>query len=161
MRNLKGRIIASKVAAKETWATDVRLPVMLPARVVHPNTLGSTLVSAGPVGKTRFPNAQVVVKGNLVEVVAPTEWEAIEAADHVAKGTKWTEWKSLPDSRTVHEHLRAKSDWSGTQVATGRTNKGDVGPALSSAGKNLSATYRLSYMKHAPIGPTMAVAEVK
>ena len=46
-------------------------------------------------------------------------------------------------------------------MATGRTNKGDVGPALSSAGKKLSATYRLSYTKHAPIGPTMAVAEVK
>ena len=34
-------------------------------------------------------------------------------------------------------------------------------PALASAHKKLSATYQLSYMKHAPIGPTMAVADVK
>jgi nicotinate dehydrogenase subunit B len=50
---------------------------MLHARMVHPKTLGSTLISAGELDKTKFPNAQVVVKGNLVGVVAPTEWEAI------------------------------------------------------------------------------------
>ncbi len=46
-KSFKNSIISSKVAAKETWATDVRLPGMLHARVVHPKTLGSTLVSAG------------------------------------------------------------------------------------------------------------------
>src|ERR1019366_2542476 len=48
-KSFKNSIISSKVAAKETWATDVRLPGMLHARVVHPKTLGSTLVSAGAV----------------------------------------------------------------------------------------------------------------
>ena len=43
----------SKVTAKEIWATDVRLPGMLHGRVVHPKTLGSTLVSAGEVDKTQ------------------------------------------------------------------------------------------------------------
>jgi len=73
-------VIASKVAAKEQWATDVRLPGMLHARVVHPKTLGSRLIAAGTLDKTRFPNSQVVVKGNLVGVVAPTKWEAIQAS---------------------------------------------------------------------------------
>ena len=36
-----------------------------------------------------------------------------------------------------------------------------MAPALASAHKKLSATYQFSYMKHAPIGPTMAVADVK
>jgi nicotinate dehydrogenase subunit B len=36
-----------------------------------------------------------------------------------------------------------------------------MSPVLASAHKKLSATYQLSYMKHAPIGPTMAVADVK
>ena len=79
-KSYKNSIISSKVAAKETWATDVRLPGMLHARVVHPKTLGSTLVSAGQVDKTKFPNSQVVVKGNLVAAGAPTEWEAIQAS---------------------------------------------------------------------------------
>src|ERR1035438_3780611 len=65
-KSFKNSIISSKVAAKETWATDVRLPGMLHARVVHPKTLGSTLVSAGAVDKTKFPNSRVIVKGNLV-----------------------------------------------------------------------------------------------
>ena len=54
-------------------------------RVVHPKTLGSTLVSAGTLDKTKFPNSQVIVKGNLVGVVAPTEWEAIKASEQVAE----------------------------------------------------------------------------
>src|SRR6201997_2052776 len=105
-KSFKNSIISSKVAAKETWATDVRLPGMLHARVVHPKTLGSTLVSAGALDKSKFPNSQVIVKGNLVGVVAPTEWEAIQAAEQVAAGTKWTEWKGLPGNARLYQHLR-------------------------------------------------------
>ena len=158
-KSFKNSVISSKVAAKETWATDVRLPGMLHARVVHPKTLGSTLVSAGPLDKTKFPHSQVVVKGNLLGVVAPTEWEAIQAADQVASGTKWTEWKGLPGNARLYQHLREESDWKTAPVTKGGTNTGDVEPVLSSAHKKLSATYQLSYMKHAPIGPTMAVAD--
>jgi len=160
-KSFKNSIISSKVAAKETWATDVRLPGMLHARVVHPKTLGSTLVSAGQLDKTKFPNSQVVVKGNLVGVVAPTEWEAIQAAEQVAGATKWSEWRGLPGNEKLYKHLREEADWTSAPVAKGDTNKGDVGPVLASAHKKHSATYQLSYMKHAPIGPTMAAADVK
>jgi len=160
-KSFKNSIISSKVAAKETWATDVRLPGMLHARVVHPKTLGSTLVSAGPLDKIKFPKSQVIVKGNLVGVVAPTEWEAIQAADQVASATKWTEWKGLPGNAKLYQHLREEADWTSAPVSKGDANKGDAGAALASAHKKISATYQLSYMKHAPIGPTMAVAEVK
>jgi nicotinate dehydrogenase subunit B len=160
-KSFKNSVISSKVGAKETWATDVRLPGMLHARVVHPKTLGSTLVSAGQVDKTKFPNSQVVVKGNLVGVVAPNEWEAIQAAEHVANATKWTDWKGLPGSENLHKHLREKADWTSAIMTKGEGNKGDVGPILAAAHKKHSASYQLSYMKHAPIGPTMAVADVK
>ena len=76
---------------------------MLHARMVHPKTLGSKLISAGALDKTRFPNAQVIVKGSLVGVVAPTEWEAISAAQQVAKDTKWTDWKGLPGTANLHK----------------------------------------------------------
>src|SRR5271167_1040706 len=160
-KSFKNSIISSKVAAKETWATDVRLPGMLHARVVHPKTLGSTLVSAGQLDNAKFPNSQVIVKGNLVGVVAPTEWEAIQAAEQVAGGTKWTDWKGLPGNAKLYQHLREEADWKTAPVAKGGANKGDAEPALALAHKKLSATYQLSYMKHAPIGPTMAVADVK
>jgi nicotinate dehydrogenase subunit B len=160
-KSYKNSVTASKVTAREQWAADVRLPGMLHARMVHPKTLGSTLVSVGTLDKARFPNAQVVVKGNLVGVVAPTEWEAIRAAQQVAAATKWTEWKGLPGDANLFTHLREASDWKTTRVMKSDKTRGDVAPALAAAPKKLKATYELPFMKHAPIGPTMAVADVQ
>lgn len=153
--------ITTKVSAKEIWATDIRLPGMLHGRMVHPKTLGSTLVSVGQLDKSKFPNSQVVVKGNLVGVVAPTEWEAIQASQEVAASTKWTEWKGLPGNANLYDSLRKDADWTTAHVTTGSANKGDVPVALASAHKKFSATYHFPFMKHAPIGPTIAVADVK
>jgi hypothetical protein len=101
--SFKNPAIRARVTAKENWVTDVRLPGMVHGRVVHPKTLGSTLISAGEVDKKQFPNSQVVVKGNLVGVVSSTEWEAVQAAMDVAGKTKWTEWKgqAMPNSRST------------------------------------------------------------
>jgi nicotinate dehydrogenase subunit B len=158
-KSLPNSIITSKVTAKEIWATDIRLPGMLHGRVVHPKTLGSTLVSAGQLDKSKFPNSQVVVKGNLVGVVASTEWEAIQASQQVAAATKWTDWKGLPGSAKLYDYLRKECDWSSAPVSKSNATVGEVAPALASAHKKLSASYQFSYMKHAPIGPTMAVAD--
>ena len=160
-KSYKNTVTASKVTAREQWAADVRLPGMMHARMVHPKTLGSTLVSVGNLDKTRFPNAQVVVKGNLVGVVAPTEWEAIRAVQQVAAATRWTEWKGLPGDANLFTHLRDASDWKATPVMKSDKSRGDVAPALAAAPKKLKATYELPFMKHAPIGPTMAVADVQ
>jgi CO/xanthine dehydrogenase Mo-binding subunit len=157
----RNSVITSKVSAREIWATDMRLPNMLHARMVHPKTLGSKLVSAGELDQTRFPNAQVVVKGNLVGVVAPTEWEAIRAAQQVANATKWTDWKGLPGSANLHKHLRENADWKTTPVKKSDKTRGEVPPAMAAAAKKLSATYELPFMKHAPIGPTMAMADTR
>ena len=154
-------VTPSKVTGKEVWVTDVRLPNMLHGRVVHPKTLGSTLISVGELNKTRYPNAQVVVKGNLVGVVAPSEWEAIGASQQVAADTKWTEWKGLPGHTQLHAWLREKADWKTTPVSKSEKNRGDVAPALAAAAKTLSASYELPFMKHAPIGPTIAVADAR
>ncbi len=160
-RSYASTVTPSKVAAKEVWVTDVRLPDMLHGRVVHPKTLGSTLVSAGAVDKASFPNTQVVVKGNLVGVVAPTEWEAIQAAQQVAADTTWTEWKGLPGHEGLYNWLREQVDWEATPVSKSDKSRGEVTPALSSAAKSLSASYELPFMKHAPIGPTIAVGDAR
>ena len=61
--------IPDKITGKTQWSCDHTLAGMLHARMVHPKSLGSTLVSVGQLDKSKFPNAQVVVKGNLVGVV--------------------------------------------------------------------------------------------
>jgi len=154
-------VTPSKVTGKEVWVTDVRLPNMLHGRVVHPKTLGSTLISVGELNKTRYPNAQVVVKGNLVGVVAPSEWEAIGASQQVAADTKWSEWKGLPGHTRLHAWLRENADWKTTPVSKSDKSRGAVAPALATASKTLAASYELPFMKHAPIGPTIAVADAR
>jgi len=153
--------LVPKVTAKETWVTDVRLPGMLHGRVVHPKTLGSKLISAGSLDKARFPNAQVIVKGNLVGVVAPTEWEAIQAAQHVDAGTKWSDWKGLPGSDRLYAFLKEDADWKSVPPAKSDKSKGNVAASFAGSPKKLTATYERPYLKHAPIGPTMATADVR
>jgi CO/xanthine dehydrogenase Mo-binding subunit len=160
-KSFPNSVTASKVAAKEQWAVDVRLPDMLHARMVHPKSLGSTLVSVGALDKTKFPNAQIVVKGNLVGVVAPTEWEAIRAAQQVAGATKWKDWKGLPGHARLFDYFKRDADWKTTKVTNGEKDKGDVPPAMAKSAKKLTATYQLPFMKHAPMGPTMALADVR
>lgn len=154
-------VTPAKVTGKEVWVTDVRLPNMLHGRVVHPKTLGSTLISVGELNKTRYPNAQVVVKGNLVGVVAPSEWEAIGASQQVAADTKWSAWKGLPGHTQLYAWLRGNADWKTTPVSKSEKSRGDVAPTLATASKTLSASYELPFMKHAPIGPTIAVADAR
>ena len=101
-KSFANAVTPGKVTGKEQWVTNVRLPDMLHGRVVHPKTLGSTLVSAGTLDKAQFPTAKVIVKGNLVGVVASTEWEAIKAAQNLAASTQWTDWKGLPGHTQVH-----------------------------------------------------------
>ena len=123
-RSYASTVTPSKVAAKEVWVTDVRLPNMLHGRVLHPKTLGSTLISVGALDKARYPNTQVVVKGNLVGVVAPTEWEAIKASQQIAADTKWTEWKGLPGHVGLYNWLREQADWEATPVSKSDKNRG-------------------------------------
>ncbi len=160
-KSFPNSVTVSKVTSKETWVTDVRLPGMLHARVVHPKTLGSKLISAGPLDKARFPNTRVVVKGNLVGVIAPTEWEAIKAAQQVASGTKWTQWKGLPGDARLFQFLKEDADWKSAPAETSKNSNGDVVVELAKSSKKLSASYQLPFLKHAPIGPALAVADVR
>ncbi len=157
---VKNPIIPAKIKGETLWVNDVKLPGMLHARVVHPATLGSTLVSAGKVDNARFKTARVVVIGNLVGVVAADEWEAIQAAQAVAENTKWTEWKGLPGSDKLSEHMSQKVNWTELPAAKSQASKGDVkaGPA---AARTHAANYYFPYMKHAPISPTVTLADVK
>jgi nicotinate dehydrogenase subunit B len=149
--------IPSKVTGRTQWSCDVALPGMLHARMVRPATLGSTLISVGELDKKRFPAAEVVKKGNLVAVVSPNEWEAISAAQAVAAGTKWTDWSGLPGSENLTKTLR-EHKW-GAPAEKG--NAADVTAALASAPKTISATYEQPYVRHAPMGPYVAVADVR
>jgi nicotinate dehydrogenase subunit B len=150
--------IADKVAGKTQWSCDVTLPGMLHARMVRPAMLGSTVLFVGTVDKKQFPTAEVVKKGNLVAVVSPNEWEAIGAAQSVAEGTKWSEWTGLPGSENLKKAIRDYK-WGAPSESKGKAL--ETKAALASATKTISATYEQPCVRHAPIGPYVAVADVR
>jgi nicotinate dehydrogenase subunit B len=147
------------VSGTATWTGDVRLPGMLNARIVRPKTFGSTLVSVGTLDKKQFPNTQVVVKGNLVGVLDPDEYTALQAATLLGAKTKWTDWAELPGSGNLQSFMR-NADYTAATTTVG-ANTGNATAALASAAKQVSATYLTSFFKHAPIGPSIAVADVQ
>ena len=147
-----------KVTGKTKWSCDVALPGMLHARMVRPATMGSTLISVSAVDKKKFPTAEVVKKGNLVAVVSPNEWESVRAAEAVAAGTKWTEWAGLPGTENVTKTIRGYA-WGKADQANGKAD--ETKAALAKAEKTISANYEQGYTRHAPIGPFVAVADVR
>ncbi len=150
--------IPDKVTAKTKWSCDVALPGMLHARMVRPATLGSTLISVGEIDKKQFSTAEVIRKANLVAVVSPDEWEAISAARAVAATTKWTQWSGLTGSENLTKTLR-EYHWGTPSETKGKPD--DVKAALTSATHTISSSYEQPYVRHAPIGPFLAVAEVQ
>ncbi|HTP69186.1 MAG TPA: molybdopterin cofactor-binding domain-containing protein [Dongiaceae bacterium] len=150
--------IPDKITGKTEWSCDVTLPGMLHARMVRPETIGSTLVSAGVIDKKQFPSAQVVQKGNLLAVVSPNEWEAVQAALSVAGSTKWNDWFGLPGSENVTKAIR---DYKWEKPSESKGKAAETTAALQSAIRKISTAYEQGYVRHAPIGPFVAVADVK
>ena len=150
--------IPDKITGKTKWSCDLVLPGMLHARMVRPASLGSALVSAGAINKNKFPTAKLIQKSNLLAVVSPNEWEAVQAALSVAATTKWTEWSGLPGSDNVTRSIR-QYNWQKPSESKGQAT--ETTAALQNAAKKISATYEQGYVRHAPIGPFLAVADVK
>jgi CO/xanthine dehydrogenase Mo-binding subunit len=147
------------VQGAPTWIGDVKVPGMLHARVVHPPSLGSTLIQVGRLDPAAHPTAQIVERGSLVGVVAETEWEAIRAAEALAQNTEWRDWNGLPGSDSLIAAM-VEMDWSDGPTSTTSPDQEAMEAAFSSAPTKLSATYALPYYKHAPIGPEITVADV-
>src|SRR5215831_18479389 len=145
--------IPDKVTAKATYVSDVKVPGMLHARVIHPKGIGSTIVSVGSLS-SNVKGAQVVRVGNLIAVLAEREWDAIKGAQ--ALQVTWSDWNKLPTSTNVYDVLR-------TLKTTDRviTNRGDAAGALASGEQKLEATYQTPFENHGMIGPSCAIADVR
>ena len=146
--------IPDQVTGRTVWIGDVRLPDMLHARMVRPATLGSTLVSVPELDRSRFPNARIVTKNNLVAVVSPDEWEAVKAARAVQAETRWSELGRTAGQR---DDVTAAYRTNTEPMAAGDADA--VGAALAGAARNAGGDpTRSSTSSMAPIGPYVAVA---
>jgi len=148
------------VTGKLTYIHNVRVPGMLHGRVVRPRgqaalTQGAKLLSLDKSSVAHIRGVQVVEKGNFVGVVAPKEYDAIQAASQLK--VTWDNTPMLPGDGDLEAALRNPAN---LLRSTLTVNTGDVGTALASAAKTVSGTYFTAYQSHAPLGPNCAVADV-
>ena len=152
--------IPAIVTGQTTYIQNVRIPGMLHGRVVRPRGQaalgqGATVLSIDPSSVSHIPGAQVVQKGNFVGVVAPHEWDAIQAAQQLK--VTWDSTPKLPGSGNLNGALRNPAN---LQSASVPVNTGDVGAAFAGAAKTVTASYFTAYQMHGALGPNCSVAEV-
>jgi hypothetical protein len=137
---------------------DVMLPGMLHGRMVHPRTLGSTLVELGHLDADEYPGAQILVEGNLVGVVSEDEWEAARASQSLAETTVWSDWHGLPASDRLVEAM-LEIDWSKVPTKASAPDGDRVQAVLAGAPRKLNEFFALPFYKHAPMSPEVVVAD--
>jgi nicotinate dehydrogenase subunit B len=151
------------VSGTGVYIQNIRVPGMLHGRIVRPRGqalfgFGAPIVSVDESSVAQIPNVRIVRQGNFLGVVAPKEYDAIQAAAQIK--VKFADPPAaLPGSGNEFTGMRAL-DSAGKSVQSYRTLNGDVNAALASAAHVVSATYGWPSNIHTPIGPQCAVADV-
>jgi CO/xanthine dehydrogenase Mo-binding subunit len=158
--------IPGKVSGKYTYIQNVKIPGMWHARWVTPRGIGANTsqnhipVSVDEKSIKNIPGAQVVRINNFLAVVAPKEYEAIQAASQLK-----VTWKSDPKfgsggSGNFWSWVRKAGDANTINPARYTTDSSTINASLAKAATTVSATYKYHYNNFVPIGPHAAVADV-
>src|SRR6185436_16437785 len=116
-------------------------------RVVRPPAVGATVVNVDESSVSGLPGVvKVVVKKNLVGVVAEKPWQAIKSAE--ALKVTWTAGTGLPAQRDFYSYMR---NHPGRRDAF-TVNSKDVPAALASAGTVVKAEYLHPFQMHGSMG---------
>lgn len=130
------------VTGKHIYASDVRVPGMLHAKVLRPPSYGAKLASVDTSKAEAMPDVRVVHDGDFVAVAAPTTRQAQRAL--IAIHAEWTPAEH-PSSKEIFKILRG--------------SEAIPSPPKVEADKTISATYTAAYIAHVPLEPRAAVAE--
>jgi nicotinate dehydrogenase subunit B len=164
-RDMVARIdIPDKVTGKMVYVHNIRVPGMVHGRLVRPRGQGAypynsnVPISIDEKSIAHIAGAQVVRVGNFVGVVAPKEYDAIQAAAQLK--VVWNTNPILPGNGNMWKHYK-DLDAAGQIPAKISANVGNVDAALASAAHVVSGTFAHHYQGHMPIGPCCAVADVQ
>jgi nicotinate dehydrogenase subunit B len=156
--------IPDKVTGSYTYVHNVRIPGMLHGRIVRPRGQGAYGTGTNPQPLSvdassiaHIKDAKVVQKGNFLGVIAPLEYNAIQAAAELK--VTWSPMPPLPSSGNIWSNMR-QQDTAGLIKASMPLSMGNVDTALAGAAKTVSQTYTYPYNGHLPIGPSCCVADV-
>src|SRR6266566_6155793 len=160
------------VMGTKTYAANVRVPGMLHGRVVRPRGQGAYGDGINPVplqvdaGSIKnLPDVQIVHVGNFLALVAPKEYDAIQAAAQLK--VAWSDPPKIDPVGNIWAGMR-RFDSAGQApariAAQGPTTPGlpgqlsSIEAAMASAAKTWGGTFKHHYQMHGPIGPNVAVA---
>jgi nicotinate dehydrogenase subunit B len=151
--------IPDKISGKYTYMQNVRVPGMLHGRIVRPRGQGAWGTGAKPLSIDEksiksIPGARIVRRGDFVGVVAPREYDAIQAAAQLK--VKWAEQPSLPGNGDVFGRMREQAGADSVKV-----NTGNLAGGFAKAAKTLSQSYTYAYQMHGSLGPVCSIADVK
>ena len=157
------------VTGTGVYIQSIRIPGMQHGRVVRPRGqalfgFGAPIVSVDESSVAHIPGIRIVRRNNFLGVVAPHEYDAIQAAAQLK--VKWADPPAaLPGDGNEFEGMRAldsagKTVWSRNDLGGYGANFGDVDAAFASAAHVVSGTFGWPTNDHTPIGPQCAVADV-
>jgi CO/xanthine dehydrogenase Mo-binding subunit len=152
----KRRDIPAKLFGRYEYSADVRIPGMLHGRAVRPSVAGAKVVSVDERSIAAIDGARVVRKGDFVGVVAPKEWDAVQAARRLK--VTWSEARPpFFDSEALFDHIRS-APAEKSQVVTETSG---IAEAMANGGQQIEAEYQWPFQSHASMGPACAVADVR
>ena len=147
------RDLPAKLTGEAIFVQDLKAANLVHGRMVRQPSYGASLVSADAAKVAGMPGVLKVVRdGDVLGVIARSEWAAIKAAEALAKSAVWRESAILPPDPWA---------WLQAQPAQVKTIKDQPPPAGQAPVRTLEASYRRPYQMHASIGPSCAVAEMR
>ena len=144
--------LPDKVAGRPRFIQDMAPPGMLYGRVVRPAYSFSALASLDDGKVKATPGVVAVVRdGGFVGVIAEREEVAISAQGVLRRAASWKDADPLPQD--VHAWLKEHA------VEHRVISEKADAVAQSQGTKTIEASYTKSYISHAPIGPSCAIAQ--
>jgi nicotinate dehydrogenase subunit B len=156
--------LPAKVAGTYTYVHNIRIPGMLHGRVVRPRGqgafgTGAPIVSVDESSIKHIPNVRVVRQGDFLGVIAPNEYDAIQAAAQLK--VTWAKSTTLPSDGNLFETMRSQLEAGKAVVSNNKgVATGNIAAGLATAAKTVSATYSFHHGSRVPIGPACSVADV-
>ncbi len=166
--------IPDKVTGAYTYTQNIRVPGMVHGRVVRPRGQGAfglgtdtPILSVDESSIKHIQNVQIVRIRNFLGVVAPLEYDAIQAAAQLK--VKWADPPALPSSGNLWKQMRDQDRQGLVQTSVDSSietihglpiTAGNVDSALASAATVLAHTYTFAQQDTVPIGPMCSVASV-
>jgi nicotinate dehydrogenase subunit B len=149
--------LSGKLTGAPSYVQDMRLPRMVFARTVRPPRYGAKLVSLDEAAVRSLPGVVAIVRdGNFLAVATKREDQAIAARNALASAARWSDDAvPLPDITNLRgelQKLRAET------IVVGAAGQSEPVPDQV---KRVSGEYARSYLSHASIGPSCAVAWLK